>query len=155
MPVVAGSVFRRSAKVQCSFWFHKRTFCKVRDVRFILPLVWLFLREDVQRRAGRILFSLAKVPARNSALQSGRLVDVFPRHRCWMVHFKDTVIDRVTTFWQELTQWTLYLKSEDKPDCRIDCVAIEVAVSQSIIDLREHEPDVSLELRRKPPIDGE
>ena len=120
-----------------------------------LPLFWLFLREDVQRRAGRILFSLAKVPARNSALQSGRLVDVFPRHRCWMVHFKDTVIDRVTTFWQELTQWTLYLKSEDKPDCRIDCVAIEVAVSQSIIDLREHEPGVSLELRRKPPIDGE
>ena len=41
-----------------------------------------------------------------------------------------------------------YLKSEDKPDCRIDCVAIEVAVSQSFIDLREHEPDVSLELRR-------
>jgi hypothetical protein len=44
------------------------------------------------------LFGLAKVPARNSALQSGRLVDVFPRHRRWIVHFKDTVIDRVTTF---------------------------------------------------------
>jgi hypothetical protein len=28
-----------------------------------------------------------------------------------------------------------YLKSEDKPDCGIDCVAIEVAISQSIIDL--------------------
>jgi hypothetical protein len=48
-----------------------------------------------------------------------------------------------------------YLKSEDKPDCRIDRVAIEVAVSQSIIDLREHESGVSLKLRRKPPIDGE
>ena len=47
------------------------------------------------------------------------------------------------------------LKSENKPDCGIDCVAIEVAISQSIIDLREHEPGVSLKLRRKSPIDGE
>jgi len=59
-----------------------------------LPLFWPFLREDVRRRAGRTLFNLAKVPARNSALQSGRLVDVFPRHHRWIVHFKDTVIDR-------------------------------------------------------------
>jgi hypothetical protein len=46
-------------------------------------------------------------------------------------------------------------ESEAKPDRGIDSVAIEVAVSQSIIDLREHEPGVSIELRRKPPIDGE
>ena len=50
---------------------------------------------------------------------------------------------------------TLYLESEDKPDCGIDRVAIEVAVSQSIIDLREHEPGVSLKLRCKSSIDGE
>jgi hypothetical protein len=48
-----------------------------------------------------------------------------------------------------------YSESEAKPDRGIDCVAIEVAVSQSIVDLREHEPGVSIELRRKPPIDGE
>ena len=48
-----------------------------------------------------------------------------------------------------------YLKSEDKPDCGIDCVALEVAVSESIIDLRKHKPGISLELRRKSPIDGE
>ena len=52
-------------------------------------------------------------------------------------------------------RFTLYLKSEDKPDCGIDCVAIEVAVSQSIVDLREHKPGVSLKFRRKSPIDGE
>ena len=98
---------------------------------------------SVGKGAGEKL-GFAKWPARGCV----------PPHRCWMVHFKDTVIDRVTTFWQELTQWTLYLKSEDKPDCGIDCVAIEVAISQSTINLREHEPGVSLKLRRKSPIDG-
>jgi hypothetical protein len=44
-----------------------------------------------------------------------------------------------------------YSEAEAKPDRRIDCIAIEVAVRQSIIDLREHEPGVSIELRRKPP----
>jgi hypothetical protein len=48
-----------------------------------------------------------------------------------------------------------YSKSEAKPDCRIDCVAIEVAVRQSIIDLREHEPGVSIKLLSKLPIDNE
>jgi hypothetical protein len=54
-----------------------------------------------------------------------------------------------------LQDFHAYLKSEDKPDCGIDCVAIEVAISQSIIDLREHKPGVSLKLRGKSPIDGE
>ena len=64
-------------------------------------------------------------------------------------------VEQSAGFESNLTQLARYLKSEDKPDGRIDCVAVEVSVSQSIINLREHEPSVSLKLRRKPPIDGE
>ena len=53
------------------------------------------------------------------------------------------------------TELRHYLKSENKPGCGINGVAIEVAVSKSIIDLRKHEPAVSLKLGRKPPLDGE
>jgi hypothetical protein len=44
---------------------------------------------------------------------------------------------------------------EAKTDRGIDCIAIEVTVSPSVIDLREHEAGVSIKLRRKPPIHGE
>jgi hypothetical protein len=79
-------------------------------------------------------------------------------NRVYMEEFRKTVKAQIMGEYNELAnnaQERFALKSEYKPDCRIDCVAIEVAVSQSIIDLREHEPGVSLKLRRKPPIDGE
>src|SRR6266478_1793190 len=48
-----------------------------------------------------------------------------------------------------------FSEAEAKPNRGIDRVAMEEAVRQAAIDLREHEPGVGIKLLRKLPIDGE
>src|SRR5258708_35046767 len=48
-----------------------------------------------------------------------------------------------------------FSEAEAKPNRRIDRAPIEEAVRQATIDLREHQPGVSIELLRKLPIDDE
>ena len=74
-PLWLGQCLDARPKSNVPFLFQKRTFCSGRCP--VYPSFGCFYE-----------FSLAKVPARNSALQSGRLVDVFPRHRRWIVHFR-------------------------------------------------------------------
>src|SRR5882757_10150648 len=45
-------------------------------------------------------------------------------------------------------------KAEAQSDRRIDVVALEKAVGQSAIHLREHEPEIEIPLWCKPPIDS-
>ncbi len=47
-----------------------------------------------------------------------------------------------------------YSESEAQPGRGIDVVALEITVRQSAIHLREHDADIGVPLRRKPPIDN-
>src|SRR5260370_42328234 len=56
----------------------------------------------------------------------------------------------------ERSAWPLgFSEAEAKPNRGVDRVAVEVAVRQATIDLREHESGIGIKFLRKLPIDGE
>ena len=53
-----------------------------------------------------------------------------------------------------LAKFRLHSEAEAQPGGGIDVVALEITVRQSAIHLREHDADIGVPLRCKPPIDN-